>query len=174
MPLYVLSFFGAVRRMQSYENGDWQSWMIIAWVGAVIILCGIACTVIQFIVSIRDRKKNQDVTGDPWDGRTLEWSTSSPAPFYNFAHLPEVNDIDDFWDQKQRNGGKAPLSKPPYQDIHMPKDTWKVRSSVCSRRSPVSPGVAHLVAGHRRWRRDVRGLHGACLQGGRRLLRSCR
>ncbi|MDR5859483.1 cytochrome o ubiquinol oxidase subunit I [Halomonas eurihalina] len=125
MPLYVLSFFGAVRRMQSYENGDWQPFMIIAWVGAVIILCGIACTVIQFIVSIRDRKKNQDVTGDPWGGRTLEWSTSSPAPFYNFAHLPEVNDIDDFWDQKQRNGGKAPLSKPPYQDIHMPKNTWE-------------------------------------------------
>ncbi|RAW08024.1 cytochrome o ubiquinol oxidase subunit I [Halomonas elongata] len=125
MPLYVLSFFGAVRRMQSYENGDWQPLMIIAWVGAVIILCGIACTVIQFLVSIRDRKKNQDVTGDPWDGRTLEWSTSSPAPFYNFAHLPEVNDIDDFWDQKQRNDSKAPLSKPPYQDIHMPKNTWE-------------------------------------------------
>ncbi|MDN3525990.1 cytochrome o ubiquinol oxidase subunit I [Halomonas sabkhae] len=125
MPLYVLSFFGAVRRMQSYENGDWQSWMILAWVGAVVIMCGIACTVIQFAVSIRDRKKNADVTGDPWDGRTLEWSTSSPAPFYNFAHEPEVSDIDDFWDKKQANGGTPPRSKPPYQDIHMPKDTWE-------------------------------------------------
>ncbi|MCW4149239.1 cytochrome o ubiquinol oxidase subunit I [Halomonas sp. 18H] len=125
MPLYVLSFFGAVRRMQSYENGDWQPLMIIAWFGAVLILIGIACTVIQFLVSIRDRKKNADVTGDPWDGRTLEWSTSSPAPFYNFAHEPEVNDIDDFWNKKQANGGKPPRSKPPYQDIHMPKDTWE-------------------------------------------------
>ncbi|GED21639.1 cytochrome o ubiquinol oxidase subunit I [Halomonas halmophila] len=125
MPLYVLSFFGAVRRMQSYENGDWQPLMIVAWVGALIIAAGIACTVIQFIVSIRDRKKNADVTGDPWDGRTLEWSTSSPAPFYNFAHEPEVNDLDDFWDRKQRNNGKSPLSTPPYQDIHMPKDTWE-------------------------------------------------
>ncbi|MGQ7247922.1 cytochrome o ubiquinol oxidase subunit I [Halomonas sp. V046] len=125
MPLYVLSFFGAVRRMQSYENGDWQPMMIIAWVGAVIILCGILCTVIQLIVSVRDRKKNQDVTGDPWDARTLEWATSSPAPFYNFAHLPEINGIDDFWDQKQANSGKASVSKPPYQDIHMPKNTWE-------------------------------------------------
>ncbi|MBY6108962.1 cytochrome o ubiquinol oxidase subunit I [Halomonas sp. H10-59] len=125
MPLYVLSFFGAVRRMQSYDNGAWQPWMIIAWIGAVLILCGIACTVIQFYVSIRDRKKNQDVTGDPWDARTLEWATSSPAPFYNFAHLPEIKDIDDFWNQKQANGGKAGVSKGPYKDIHMPKYTWE-------------------------------------------------
>ncbi|UYG06572.1 cytochrome o ubiquinol oxidase subunit I [Halomonas sp. M4R1S46] len=125
MPLYVLSFFGAVRRMQSYANPEWQPMMVIAWVGALIIAAGIACTVIQFYVSLRDRKQNQDVTGDPWDGRTLEWSTSSPAPFYNFAHLPEVKGVDDFWTVKQANGGQSPLSEPPYQDIHMPKNTWE-------------------------------------------------
>ncbi|MCK2183785.1 cytochrome o ubiquinol oxidase subunit I [Halomonas getboli] len=125
MPLYVLSFFGAVRRMQSYANSDWQPLMIVAWVGAVIIMCGIACTVIQFYVSIRDRKQNLDLTGDPWDGRTLEWATSSPAQFYNFAHLPEIQGVDDFWRMKQENGGKTPLSEGPYQDIHMPKDTWE-------------------------------------------------
>ncbi len=70
MPLYILSFYGAVRRMQSYANADWQPLMIVAWFGAVLILCGIACDVIQFIVSIRDREKNADITGDPWDARS--------------------------------------------------------------------------------------------------------
>ncbi|MFG6666239.1 cytochrome o ubiquinol oxidase subunit I [Halomonas sp. HNIBRBA4712] len=121
MPLYVLSFYGAARRMQSYPNAEWQPWMIVAWFGAVLIACGIACTIMQFYVSIRDRKKNQDVTGDPWDGRTLEWSTSSPAPFYNFAHEPEVGDIDDFWTQKQR--GLEQAEEKVYTDIHMPKNT---------------------------------------------------
>ncbi|MFB9867058.1 cytochrome o ubiquinol oxidase subunit I [Vreelandella sulfidaeris] len=121
MPLYVLSFFGAVRRMQSYVNPEWQIWMIIAFIGACIIAAGIACTVIQFAVSIRDRHKNADVTGDPWDGRTLEWSTSSPAPFYNFARLPEVGDIDSFWTQKQRSSEQ--LNEAPYTDIHMPRNT---------------------------------------------------
>ena len=84
MPLYVLSFFGAVRRMQSYENPEWLPLMLVAWVGAFIVLLGIACTVIQLIVSVRDREALRDVTGDPWDARTLEWSTSSPAPHLQF------------------------------------------------------------------------------------------
>ncbi|MCK0744381.1 cytochrome o ubiquinol oxidase subunit I [Chromohalobacter nigrandesensis] len=122
MPLYILSFMGAVRRMQSYANPEWQPLMIVAWVGAVLILCGIACTVIQFIVSIRDREKNADITGDPWDARTLEWSTSSPAPFYNFAHLPVVGSVDTFWEAKKEKGMAA--DKPAqYEDIHMPKNT---------------------------------------------------
>ncbi|SHM01716.1 cytochrome o ubiquinol oxidase subunit I [Vreelandella subglaciescola] len=123
MPLYALSFFGAVRRMQTYADTSWQPLMIAAWVGAVIILMGIACTVIQLYVSIRDRKQNLDVTGDPWDARTFEWATSSPAPFYNFAHLPEVTGIDGFWEDKQKNGAEALLSNGPYEDIHMPKNT---------------------------------------------------
>ncbi|MGC3873838.1 cytochrome o ubiquinol oxidase subunit I [Halomonas sp. GXIMD04776] len=123
MPLYVLSFFGAARRMQSYQQAEWQPWFILAWVGAFIILVGIACTIIQIVVSIRDRKKNADVTGDPWDGRTPEWATSSPAPFYNFAHLPDVSSIDNFWEDKRRDGFNSHLSEPPYQDIHMPRNT---------------------------------------------------
>ena len=123
MPLYALSFFGAVRRMQSYADTSWQPLMILAWVGAVIILLGIACTIIQLYVSIRDRKQNLDVTGDPWDARTFEWSTASPAPFYNFAHLPETTGIDSFWEAKQKNGAEALLSQGPYEDIHMPKNT---------------------------------------------------
>ncbi|MBZ9557692.1 MULTISPECIES: cytochrome o ubiquinol oxidase subunit I [unclassified Modicisalibacter] len=122
MPLYVLSFYGAMRRMQSYENAEWQPLMLVAWVGAFIILLGIACTVIQLIVSIRDRKKNADLTGDPWDGRTMEWAVSSPPPYYNFAHLPEVSSIDHFWEMKKQEGftAQAPTH---YSDVHMPKNT---------------------------------------------------
>lgn len=122
-PLYILSFDGAARRMQSYANTDWQPLMIVAWFGAVLIMLGIVSTVIQMIVSVRDREKNQDVTGDPWDGRTLEWATSSPAPFYNFAKLPEASEIDSFWHDKQKHGANAHLSQGPYEDIHMPKNT---------------------------------------------------
>ena len=75
----------------------------------------------QVFVSVRQRKQNQDVTGDPWDGRTLEWAISSPAPFYNFAHVPQVNELDQFWEDKQ--SGKAYKRPAKYEDIHMPKNT---------------------------------------------------
>ncbi|WP_336368017.1 cytochrome o ubiquinol oxidase subunit I [Marinobacter sp. C2H3] len=126
MPLYILSFDGAVRRMQSYANTEWQPLMIVAWFGAVLILCGIASTAIQLFVSIRDRKQNQDVTGDAWNGRTLEWAVASPPPYYNFAHLPEIHAIDNYWADKQKNQGKAQLADPEtikYNDIHMPHNT---------------------------------------------------
>jgi len=77
--------------------------------------------VLQLVVSIRDRKKNMDVTGDPWNGRTLEWSVSSPPPFYNFATIPEVNELDAFWDMKQK--GITAKKPAEYQKIHMPKNT---------------------------------------------------
>ncbi|GHB09159.1 cytochrome o ubiquinol oxidase subunit I [Salinicola rhizosphaerae] len=123
MPLYALSFFGAMRRMQSYEQTSWQPLMIVAWVGAVVIAMGIACIVIQLIVSIRDREKNRDLTGDPWDGRTLEWATSSPPPNYNFAYLPAVDSIDSYWEMKQQPGGFKRELATSFEDIHMPKNT---------------------------------------------------
>ncbi|WP_110708952.1 cytochrome o ubiquinol oxidase subunit I [Salinicola sp. CR57] len=123
MPLYALSFFGAMRRMQSYEQTEWQPLMIVAWFGAVVIAAGIACIVIQLIVSIRDREKNRDLTGDPWDGRTLEWSTSSPPPNYNFAYLPKVDSIDSYWEMKQQPGGFKRELATKFEDVHMPKNT---------------------------------------------------
>ncbi|WP_110599686.1 cytochrome o ubiquinol oxidase subunit I [Salinicola lusitanus] len=123
MPLYALSFFGAMRRMQSYEQTEWQPLMIVAWFGAVVIAMGIACIVIQLIVSIRDREKNRDLTGDPWDGRTLEWSTSSPPPNYNFAYLPKVDSIDSYWEMKQQPGGFKRELATKFEDVHMPKNT---------------------------------------------------
>jgi len=102
MPLYALGLMGMTRRMQHYDNVSWQPWLQLAAVGAVIILGGIICQVVQLVVSIRNRDKLRDVTGDPWDGRTLEWSTSSPPPPWNYAILPQVHDRDAFWERKQR------------------------------------------------------------------------
>jgi cytochrome o ubiquinol oxidase subunit 1 len=123
MPLYALSFFGAMRRMQSYEQTEWQPLMIVAWCGAVVIAAGIACIAIQIVVSIRDRDKNRDLTGDPWDGRTLEWATSSPPPNYNFAYLPKVDSIDSYWEMKQQPGGFKRELATKFEDIHMPRNT---------------------------------------------------
>ncbi|WP_355660674.1 cytochrome o ubiquinol oxidase subunit I [Halomonas salifodinae] len=122
VPLYVLSFHGAVRRMNHYANADWQPMMIVAALGALIILAGIVCQVIQLVVSVRDREKNRDLSGDPWDGRTLEWATTSPPPFYNFAHTPVIAERDAFWEAKRR--GESPLPEArDYQPIHMPRNT---------------------------------------------------
>ena len=128
MPLYVLGFMGATRRISHYDAATgWQPLFIIAAIGALIIFAGIGFFVIQVIVSVIQRKQNLDVTGDPWDGRTLEWSTSSPAPFYNFAFIPEVHSLEPHWDNKQallKHPEKfAKENKRPYEDIHMPKNT---------------------------------------------------
>ncbi|WP_066097429.1 cytochrome o ubiquinol oxidase subunit I [Xanthomonas massiliensis] len=124
MPLYVLGFMGMTRRMQSYANTEYQPWLIVAACGAAIIAVGIALQLLMFVVSIRDWRKNRDLSGDPWNGRTLEWSTSSPAPFYNFAVLPQVTGIDQFWHDKQDGTAYARYEKPTrYTDIHMPRNT---------------------------------------------------
>ena len=121
MPLYVLGMLGMTRRLNHYgADTGWQPFLIIAAIGAAIIALGVAFQVLQILVSIKDRKKNLDLTGDPWDGRTLEWATHSPVPFYNFAITPIVDARDAFWEEKQKN---KPKEKPVYKDIHMPKNT---------------------------------------------------
>ncbi len=117
MPLYVLGLLGMTRRMQHYADPSWQPYLIVAEVGAVVILGGIIATVAQLVVSIRSRESRRDLTGDPWNGRTLEWSTASPPPAYNFAALPQVESLDAFWDMK-RQGRLGPLER--YESIEMP------------------------------------------------------
>ena len=120
IPLYLLGFMGATRRLDHYAaSTGWQPLFITALVGYLIIMCGAMTQVYQFIVSIRNRKKHLDKTGDPWNGRTLEWSTTSPPPFYNYAVIPKVKSHEPFWDMK-KEGVKKPKS---YNAIEMPKNT---------------------------------------------------
>jgi cytochrome o ubiquinol oxidase subunit 1 len=121
MPLYVLGLMGATRRMQHYDNAAWQPYFVVAFIGAAIIMAGIGFTVLQIIVSVRNREANRDLTGDPWNGRTLEWATSSPPPFYNFAVLPKIEELDQFWHDKE--AGTAYRQPAKYADIHMPRNT---------------------------------------------------
>ncbi len=112
---------GATRRLDHYElSTGWRPLFLVAFAGAIVIAIGIGFQVLQILVSIRDRKKNLDTTGDPWNGRTLEWSTASPPPFYNFALIPEVRTRDAFFAMKRAPKSQA---KPNYERIHMPKST---------------------------------------------------
>jgi cytochrome o ubiquinol oxidase subunit 1 len=121
MPLYVVGLMGMTRRMQHYDNLAWQPWLLVAAAGAVIILAGIVCQAVQLIVSIRTREQRRDLTGDPWNGRTLEWSTASPPPAWNFAVLPQVAEKDAFWQRKLR--AEPPAQKREYRPIEMPKNS---------------------------------------------------
>lgn len=121
MPLYILGLMGMTRRLNHYDaSTGWHPFLLVAAAGTAVVALGIAFIVIQIAVSIIKRNEYKDVTGDPWDARTLEWSTSSPPPFYNFAVTPEVHEIDQFWEDKHSHKDKP---KPVYQDIHMPKNT---------------------------------------------------
>jgi cytochrome o ubiquinol oxidase subunit 1 len=120
MPLYVLGLMGVTRRLRHFEDPTLQIWFVIAAVGAVLILLGIVSSLIQIYVSIRGREALRDRTGDPWGGRTLEWSTASPPPDYNFAFTPVVHDNDAWWDMKQR-GFRRPVAG--FNAIHMPRNT---------------------------------------------------
>ncbi|MBB2925694.1 cytochrome o ubiquinol oxidase subunit I [Paraburkholderia silvatlantica] len=120
-PLYILGFEGMTRRMNHYDVAGWHPWLVVALVGAVFVGLGILSFIVQIVVSLRDREANRDVTGDPWDGRSLEWSTASPAPFYNFAVLPEITSMEQHWDNKE--AGRAYVQPAKYEDIHMPRNT---------------------------------------------------
>lgn len=121
MPLYVLGLMGVTRRVSHFEDMSLQIWFQIAAFGAVLIAVGIASFIIQLVVSFMRRESLKDETGDPWDGRTLEWSTSSPPPPYNFAFTPRVHQLDAWWQMKQ-HGFQRPESG--FIAIHMPKGTW--------------------------------------------------
>ena len=120
-PLYILGLMGATRRLDHYPAyTGWQPLFIVAGVGVFIIALAVLFQFIQLIISYRKRNDNIDTTGDPWDGRTLEWSTSSPPPFFNFAILPEVSNRDDFWEKKQRGLNS---NNKEYTDIEIVKNT---------------------------------------------------
>ncbi|QBR00448.1 cytochrome o ubiquinol oxidase subunit I [Paraburkholderia pallida] len=123
VPIYVLGFMGATRRLNHYDNPAWHPYFIVAAIGVAIIALGVVFQVLQWVMAFVNRNKAecQDVTGDPWDGRTLEWATSSPPAVYNFALIPQVQDIDAFAHMKETGRGMGLAAK--YSDIHMPSNT---------------------------------------------------
>ncbi|CUI16298.1 Ubiquinol oxidase subunit 1 [Candidatus Protochlamydia naegleriophila] len=122
MPLYMLGFMGATRRLDHYEvSTGWHPLFVIVAIGVFIILCGASIQFVGLFWSIKKRKENWDHTGgDPWNGRTLEWSIPSPPPIYNFAVIPTVDQLDPLWAIKR---GHAPKPEMSYEDIYLPKNT---------------------------------------------------
>jgi cytochrome o ubiquinol oxidase subunit 1 len=124
MPLYVLGLMGMTRRMQHYDVPGWHPWLIVAAFGAAMIAGGIACQIMQFYVSIRHRHDLADTSGDPWDGRSLEWITTSSPPPFNFAVLPNVQGEEAYWGIKARARENRELSeRPDYEPFHMPRNS---------------------------------------------------
>jgi cytochrome o ubiquinol oxidase subunit I len=124
MPLYWLGLEGMTRRMQHYEVAAWRPWVLLAAFGALLILVGIVLQVVQLFYSIRHREELRDATGDPWDGRSLEWATASPPPVFNFALYPNVQGEDAYWGMKQRARDEESSSpEPHYLEIEMPRNS---------------------------------------------------
>jgi len=124
MPLYVLGLQGMTRRMQHYDVAGWRPWLLVAGIGALLILAGILTQIAQLVVSIRNREELRDLTGDPWNGRSLEWATASPPPAYNFAVLPNVEGEDAYWTVKEAARARHALrEEPEYVAIEVPRNS---------------------------------------------------
>jgi cytochrome o ubiquinol oxidase subunit I len=123
-PLYVTGLDGMTRRLQHYDVPEWRPWLLVALLGALTILAGITCQIIQIVVSIRHRDELRDLTGDPWDGRSLEWSMASPPPAFNYAVLPDVHGEEPYWSIKERAKEQQQLPElPNYEPIEMPRNS---------------------------------------------------
>jgi cytochrome o ubiquinol oxidase subunit 1 len=125
MPLYVLGLLGMTRRLQHFDRPEWYPWVLIAAAGAGLITLGIGAQIVQLVVSISRRVVLRDTTGDPWDGRTLEWATASPPPAFNFAVMPNVKGEEPYWGMKKKARELARLltGEPDYVAISVPRNT---------------------------------------------------
>ena len=124
VPLYMVGLLGMTRRMQHFDNPEWYPWILASGAGALLVALGIAFQVAQLTVSIRSRARRAEPTGDPWDGRTLEWATASPPPAYNFAVLPDVEGLEAYWGMKERALEHLSLSaEPRYEAIEVPRNS---------------------------------------------------
>lgn len=121
MPQYVLGLMGMTRRVSSYSwDTGWWSWNFVSTIGGFLMGIGFLFQVWQILHSIKFMER---VKGDPWGGRTLEWSIPSPAPFYNFAVTPKVEGRDDWWRRKELAAKGVQDPPPKYEPIHMPKNS---------------------------------------------------
>lgn len=124
VPLYAVGLLGMTRRMQHFDVPAWHPWVLVAGVGMLITTAGVVAQIVQLVVSIRQRAALRDATGDPWDGRSLEWATPSPPPVFNFAALPHVEGEEPYWSIKQRAREQNRLrDEPDYEPIEMPRNS---------------------------------------------------
>ncbi|MER9847430.1 cytochrome o ubiquinol oxidase subunit I [Mesorhizobium sp. M0106] len=124
VPLYAVGLLGMTRRMQHFDVSAWYPWVLAAGVGMLITTAGVVAQIVQLVVSIRQRAALRDATGDPWDGRSLEWATPSPPPVFNFAALPHVEGEEPYWSIKQRAREQNRLrDEPDYEPIEMPRNS---------------------------------------------------
>jgi cytochrome o ubiquinol oxidase subunit I len=125
MPLYAVGFLGMTRRMQHYDVAEWRPWLAAATFGTALLAIGVILQVLQLVFSIRDRELLRDITGDPWDGRSLEWATSSPPPVFNFAILPNVTGEDAYWTIKEQAKRQQLRDKQvlDYEAIELPRNS---------------------------------------------------
>jgi cytochrome o ubiquinol oxidase subunit 1 len=124
MPMYVVGILGMTRRLQHYDIAEWYPWLLVSAAGILILTGGAICQVTQLVVSYLRRQELRDTTGDPWDGRSLEWATASPPPVFNFAVLPRVQGAESYWDVKQRaREAESPATEPQYKPVEMPRNS---------------------------------------------------
>jgi len=105
-PLYIAGFLdqpaGAV-----YDDGDLSVWNIVSTVGHAVVLFALLAFVGLLAAGLRARRRDGAAVDDPWDGQTLEWATTSPAPRDNFADVPVVNSAEPLLDLKQAGSASA-------------------------------------------------------------------
>jgi len=119
IPMYIMGLMGATRRLDHYDAATgWQPFYILMLIGGLVIAVGVALQLAQILASVIEKKRLVDTTGDPWNGRSLEWATASPPAPYNFTVIPAVTSRDAFWEMKRQG-----LPAPAYEDIHIPKNT---------------------------------------------------
>ena len=124
VPLYAAGLLGMTRRLQHYDLSIWRPWVLAAGIGIIVFIAALACQVMQLVVSISRREELRDATGDPWNGRSLEWATASPPPAFNFAILPNVQGEEPYWEIKRRAIETQQLAKEPdYKPIEMPRNS---------------------------------------------------
>ena len=121
MPLYALGLSGMARRTAEIYEPSFRPWLYVAGAGAFVLLGALASLFVQLWVSVRDRAALSVAAGDPWDGRSLEWSVSAPPPEYNFAVIPQVHRRDVWHDLKRKGDPYRPPDH--YDDIDLPRNT---------------------------------------------------
>jgi cytochrome c oxidase subunit I len=122
-PQHYLGAMGMPRRIYTYAaDMGWTFWNLVSSIGAF----GIALAVLLFIVNALGTLRSGAVApADPWDGRTLEWRTSSPPPAHNFDAIPPVHGRDTFWREKHGDQRERRPAMPAEEHgIHMPAPSY--------------------------------------------------